>query len=117
MSSASIDRFADGYLLTRALMQYFHRHYLGPDGDPRAGSPWFWNDLSGAARAIVVTAGFDPLLDEGAAWAARLEQAGTDVHYHCHEGLVHGFLSLAGIVRTARAALDEVCEEIVEMLG
>jgi len=117
MSSASIDRFADGYLLTRDLMQYFHGHYLAADSDARAGSPWFWDDVSGSAPAIVVTAGFDPLLDEGSAWADRLRQAGTDVRYHCYEGLVHGFLSLAGVVRSARAAFDEICEEIVEMLG
>jgi acetyl esterase len=119
MSSASIDRYADGYLLTRELMQYFHGHYLAKDSDQRAGSPWFWEDAAviGAAPAIVVTAGFDPLVDEGNAWAERLRTAGTEVHHHCHAGLVHGFLSLAGIVSAARAALDEVCEEIVEILG
>jgi acetyl esterase len=117
MSSASIDRYADGYLLTREMMQYFHGHYLEKHSDQRAGSPWFWDDVTGAAPAIVVTAGFDPLVDEGNAWADRLRAAGTDVRHHCHAGLVHGFLSLAGIVRAAQAALDEVCAEIVEILG
>ncbi len=117
MSSSSIERYADGYLLTREMMQYFHGHYLAKGSDQRAGSPWFWEDVTGAAPAIVVTAGFDPLVDEGNAWAERLRMAGTEVRHHCHAGLVHGFLSLAGIVRSARGALDEVCEEIVEMLG
>lgn len=115
MSSPSIDRYADGYLLTRSMMQYFHGHYIGR-GDARRGSPWFWDDLTGAAPAIVVTAGFDPLVDEGNAWAERLREAGVTVRHHCHASLVHGFLSLAGIVRAARRAIDEVCEEIVELL-
>lgn len=115
LSSPSIDRYGDGYLLTKSMMQYFHGHYIGR-GDSRGGSPWFWDDLTGAAPAIVATAGFDPLVDEGNAWAERLRDAGVTVRHHCHASLVHGFLSLAGIVRAARRAVDEVCEEIVELL-
>ena len=53
----------------------------------------------------------------GNAWAERLQTAGTPVIHHCHAPLVHGFLSLAGVVRAARAAFDEVCEEIVQILA
>lgn len=117
LTSPSIDRYADGYLLTKAMMHYFRGHYLNDGDDPKEMSPWFWTDLSGSAPAIVVTAGFDPLVDEGNGWADRLREAGVDVRLHCHASLVHGFLSLGGIVRAARAATDQICEEIVEMLA
>lgn len=117
LTSPSIERYADGYLLTRSMMHYFRDHYLSPDDDREAGSPWYWPDVEGSAPAIVVTAGFDPLVDEGNAWANRLAEAGVRVRHHCYESLIHGFLSLAGVVRAAHAAVDEVCAEIVELLA
>ena len=117
LSSPSIDRFGEGYLLTKAMMHYFRGHYLNAEDDKQAGSPWYWTDVTGSAPAIVATAGFDPLVDEGNAWADRLAKAGVPVRHHCYESLVHGFLSLAGVVRVAHAAVDEVCGEIVELLG
>jgi acetyl esterase len=117
LTSPSIDRFADGYLLTKAMMTYFRDHYLNDPGEQQTASPWFWLDLTGSAPAIVVTAGFDPLVDEGDAWAKRLADAGARVRHLRHESLVHGFLSLAGIVRAAHSALDQLCVEIVELLA
>jgi acetyl esterase len=119
LTSPSIDRFADGYLLTRAMMHYFRDLYLNNADEQHTGSPWFWADdaLVGAAPAIVATAGFDPLVDEGDAWARRLADAGTVVRHHRHESLIHGFLSLAGIVRAARSALDRICVDVVELLA
>ncbi len=111
--SPSIDKYADGYLLTKAMMQYFLGHYLNDTDDKEAASPYFWNDVAGSAPALVVTAGFDPLVDEGDAWAARLTEAGVAVHHRRYDSLVHGFLSLAGIVRAAHVAVDEMCQEIV----
>jgi acetyl esterase len=117
LSSPSIERYADGYLLTKAMMTYFRSHYLSAPDEAAPGSPWFWDDVSGAAPAIVVTAGFDPLVDEGDAWAARLRAAGVTVRHRRCESLVHGFLSLAGIVRAAHRTVDDVCDDIVEMLS
>lgn len=117
LTSPSIERFGEGYLLTKAMMHYFRGHYLNADDDKEAGSPWYWPDVQGSAPAIVVTAGFDPLVDEGNAWAERLHEAGVPVRHHCYEPLIHGFLSLAGVVRAAHTAVDEVCGEIVELLG
>ena len=116
-SSPSIDRLADGYLLTRAMVQWFRAHYLGPGADPRAASPMFWPDHRGAARAIVVTAGYDPLVDEGDRYAELLAHAGTEVRHRRYRSLIHGFLSLAGGVAAARAAVDELCGDIRELLG
>ncbi|HEY5945302.1 MAG TPA: alpha/beta hydrolase [Kofleriaceae bacterium] len=119
LTSDSIDRYAEGYLLTKAIMMYFRDHYLNNADERQTGSPWFWDDsvLESAAPAIVVTAGFDPLVDEGDQWAGRLGEAGVAVRHHRHDSLVHGFLSLAGIVRAAKSAVDQLCVEIVELLA
>jgi acetyl esterase len=117
LASPSIERNAEGYLLTRSTIHWFRGHYLHPDDDRRAISPRFWPDLRGAAPAIVVTAGYDPLVDEGDTYAARLRDAGVAVRHRRHPSLVHGFLSLAGAVRAARAAVDELCADIRELLA
>jgi acetyl esterase len=119
LTSPSIERLADGYLLTKSLMRWFRGHYLHPDDDQRAGSPWFWHDdkLAGAAPALVVTAGYDPLVDEGDAWAKRLRAAGVTVRHRNEASLIHGFVSFAGAVRAARVATDRICDDIVDMLG
>jgi acetyl esterase len=114
LASPSIDKFAEGFLLTKPMMQYFRGHYLNDSDDPEAASPYFWSDVAGSAPAIVATAGFDPLVDEGDGWAERLEAAGVTVRHLRFDSLVHGFLSLAGIVRTAHAAVDTICQEIVD---
>jgi acetyl esterase len=113
-ASPSIERLGHGYLLTRSMLDWFRSNYLHDTDDRRAVSPWFWEDLEGAAPAIVVTAGFDPLVDEGELWAQRLREAGTVVTHRHHPGLVHGFLSLAGAITTARSATDQICTDIVD---
>ena len=116
LSSPSIDDNADGYLLTRAIMRWFRSHYLHPHDDHRAVSPRFWTDLRGSAPAIVATAGFDPLVDEGDAWAEALAAAGVAVRHRRYPALVHGFLSLAGGVRAARRATEELFDDVRELL-
>jgi acetyl esterase/lipase len=98
------------------MMTWFREHYLG-GGDRQGPSPWFWADVRNSAPAIIHTAGFDPLVDEGDAWANRLREAGVTVRHQRYESLVHGFLALGGVVRAARGAADDLCREIVEMLG
>jgi acetyl esterase len=115
-TSPSIDRLADGYLLTRSMIRWFRGNYLGPGDDPRAVSPMFWPDLRGSAPAIVVTAGYDPLIDEGDRYVELLRAAGTEVRHRRHASLIHGFISFAGGVATARAAVDELCDDIRELL-
>jgi acetyl esterase len=115
LTSPSIDKFANGYLLTKPTMLFFRDHYLGSQ-DQRAASPQFWPSVAGSAPAIVVTAGFDPLVDEGDAWAARLRAEGITVRHRRHDSLVHGFLSLAGAVRAARVAVDQLVTDLVEMM-
>ena len=63
-----------------------------------------------------MTAGYDPLVDEGDAYAAALRNAGVQVRHRRYPALIHGFISLAGAVRAARTAIDEVCSDIRELL-
>jgi acetyl esterase len=116
LSSPSYERFRDGYLLTKATVYWFRGHYLHDTDDKQAGSPWFWTDLHGSAPAVVATAGFDPLVDEGDEWADRLRAVGTEVRHLRNPSLVHGFLSLSGAVDAARAATDRICEETTALL-
>lgn len=101
--------FARGFLLSRDDIAWFRARYLGGhehDRDPRC-SPLL-ADLRDVAPAVVVTAGFDPLRDEGAAYAAKLRAAGVRVEERCERDLVHGFLNLAGAVAAARRAFDDL---------
>lgn len=117
LTSPSIDRFADGYLLTRSMMQWFRHHYLHATDDRRAASPAYWPSHQAAAPAIVVTAGFDPLVDEGDNYARALAAADVPVVHRRHDHLIHGFLSFAGAVRAARAATDQLCSDIANQLA
>ncbi len=114
--SPSIDKFADGYLLTRSMIHWFRNNYLSPSDDRRTISPTYW-DVHGASAALVVTAGFDPLVDEGDRYAEQLTDAGVAVRHRRQTSLVHGFLSLAGGVRAARTAVDLICSDIVDLLS
>jgi acetyl esterase len=96
-----------GYLLTRDTIDYFYGHYLGnPDEklDWRA-SPLLCEDLAGLPPALVLTAGFDPLRDEGLLYADRLTQAGNRSHYVCFERQIHGFITMGKVLDEANTAV------------
>jgi acetyl esterase len=106
----SRDEFAKGFLLTRADMDWFEQHYLPPPidrADPRV-SLLRAADLAGLPPAYIATAGFDPLRDEGEAYAKRMEEAGVSVALRRHGGLIHGFANMTAISSTARAAMLEL---------
>jgi acetyl esterase len=107
LSSRSYQLFAEGYALTLPLIQWFRHHYLA-GADRREASPLFLPSLAGGSPALVVTAGFDCLRDEGAAYAERLRAAGVRVDYRCHTSLIHGFLTMTGAVHAARDAVLEL---------
>ena len=109
MDTPSYTSIANGFTLTRERMRYFRSAYLrGPEdiADWRA-SPLRAQDLSGLPPALVIGAAHDPLVDEGKAYADRVAAAGTPVTYTCYEGMVHGFLSVAGAIDPAHAAIAE----------
>jgi acetyl esterase len=80
-------------------------------------SPWLAKDLKGLAPALVVTAEFDVLRDEGEAYARRLEQAGVPVKLLRCNGMIHGFLSMIGLIRRATQYFDQVAVEIRNMVA
>ncbi|MCC8940591.1 alpha/beta hydrolase [Bradyrhizobium sp. Arg68] len=95
---------AEGYFLTRATMEWFCGHYLAEmaDGADWRVSPLRAKSLAGVAPAVVTTAWFDPLRDEGHAYARALKAAGVPVTYHEGEGLIHGYFGLGDASETAR---------------
>lgn len=109
--SASMASFGDGFFLARRSIEYFRSAYL-PDPatweDPSA-TPLLADDVAGLAPALVVTAGFDPLCDDGEAYAARLDAAGVEVEHRCYADQVHGFFGM-GIVPDSLALATEVCD-------
>jgi acetyl esterase/lipase len=107
----SRELFGEGFLLTRSQMDWFEENYLGEEHahtrDPRA-SPLLAEDLSGLAPALVVTAAFDPLRDEGEDYARALLAAGTPATLRRFPGMTHAFVSFAGVSRGCRDALVEI---------
>jgi acetyl esterase len=107
MSYPSYAEYADQPPISKAVLKWFWDHYLGtsPSGetlaDPKA-SPIRAVSLADVAPAFIVTAGLDPLRDEGEAYARRLSQEGVEVVYQCCFGTIHGFLRLGAIVPAAK---------------
>jgi acetyl esterase len=110
---------AEGYFLDAPTMLWFLQQYVGSvtdldEGDPRL-SPLL-GDLTGVATALVVTAEFDPLRDEGNEYAARLEAAGVPVDHVTYPGLIHGFMEMVPWSPAAAAAVDDVIARIGKLL-
>jgi acetyl esterase len=106
--SPSMQEFGDAHFLTREALEYFAGHYLASTADrghPHA-SP-LRADVAGLPPAFVITAECDPLRDQGEAYVERLQAAGVRVSHKRYEGMIHPFLSLAGIVDGGRAAIND----------
>ena len=111
----SYELVGEGFLLSQALMEWFGVQYLGGGrgsgaaelADPRL-SPLQADDCSGLPRAVVATAGFDPLRDEGEAYAGAMQAAGCEVIVRRFPDLIHGFASMSAVSPSARSALVEL---------
>ena len=116
MRHDSIARYAEGYVLTRATMHWFYEQYLRTPNDAADWrvSPLLASDLSRLPPAYVLTAGYDPLCDEGDAYAARLATAGVPVTHRRFPGQVHGFVTNGRVIRAAETALDEIAAALKE---
>ncbi|MBB6453732.1 acetyl esterase [Salirhabdus euzebyi] len=100
----------EGYFLTMEMMNWFSKHYFNDESDyqhPHA-SPIFYPDLSGLPPATILTAQYDPLRDEGKAYADELEAQGVEVTFKNYEDLIHGFANFIGFVPAAKEAMEEV---------
>jgi acetyl esterase len=117
MGHPSYDENGEGYSLTPSGMRWFYDHYLsGGDGspdDPRV-SPLLEDDarLASAPSALVITAEYDPLRDEGVAYAARLADAGVATSHVHFGGQIHGFFSMFGLLDDCRSAQAMVAEAV-----
>ena len=114
LDTASHRRNAQGFLLEREGIEFFRRCYLP---DPKTYSDWRASPLLAASHAglppaLVITAGYDPLLDEGRAYAERLRAAGVEVAYREYADMVHGFLLFGGVLDTANVAVAECCRAL-----
>jgi acetyl esterase len=109
-AAASRDTFGEGFVLTKENMDWYEQQFLDADtdrSDPRV-SPLLAENLAGAAPALVVTAGFDILRDEGEAYARRLAQSGVRAHLRRHPGYVHGFIHVLALGTGPHEALAEM---------
>ncbi|MGE8153464.1 alpha/beta hydrolase [Pseudomonas vancouverensis] len=112
--SQSFEDFAEGYLLSAAAMRWFWQQYLqeAVQADDPLASPLRAENLADLPPTTLITAGFDPLMDEGEALAACLRDAGVPIRLQRCEGMVHGFISMAPFVEAAAQALTDACADV-----
>jgi acetyl esterase/lipase len=117
--SASKREFSSGYLVDQATLDHDLKYYL-PVGMGPANplvSPLLAADVTGMPRTVIHTAEFDPLRDEGRNYFERLTQAGNEVSYTCHPGMIHLFYGLGAVIPYARTAFEQIGGEIRAALG
>ena len=107
---------AEGYLLTRDMMGWFRSHYFAKPGDATdpLAAPLRAPDLVGLPPATVLTVEFDPLRDEGEAYADRLGRAGVPTRLRRYDGMFHGFFAMTARIDRAREAVDDAARALRE---
>jgi acetyl esterase len=110
---------AQQFPIPRQMIDWFFDHYFGsawPVADPRA-MPALYEDYAGLPPALIITAGHDPLRDEGIEYAETLAAAGVPVEYECYKGTIHGFMNMGRLLRRAHAqARRKIAVWLVERL-
>nr|WP_243236974.1 alpha/beta hydrolase [Heliobacterium chlorum] len=116
--TASIREFGKGFLLTTELMKWFARHYLRDDEDRKNpyASPLLYPDLHGLPPAMIITAEYDPLRDDGEMYAKKLEEAGVPVTLRRYNGMIHGFASLLDHFDQAKRAIEDGANQLKNIL-
>ncbi len=107
---------AEGYFLTADDMRWFGEHYAAGQDPAQPGLSPMRGDLSGLPAAVVVTAEYDPLRDEGEAYAAALAEAGVPVVQRRFDGLIHGFFDLPALSPAAADAVRRTCADLKDLL-
>jgi acetyl esterase len=105
---------AEGYFLTKDMMVWFWNHYLRDeqDGKNPYASPLLADNLSGLPPALVITAEYDPLRDEGEAYAERLKAAGIPVEVTRYNGMIHGFFWMPGALEQGKKAIEQAANAL-----
>ena len=106
--TGSYQEFAEGYFLRRDMMEWYWGHYLASpeDGNHPLASPLRAKNLADLPPATVITAEYDPLRDEGEAYAQRLAAAGVATSLRRYDGMIHGFFSMFEFIERAQEAID-----------
>lgn len=113
-SCPSVDKYKEGYMLTKPALYWYTNHYVSPTTDLLQPylSPLFAKDLSNLPPALIITAEFDPLIDEGERYAKRLQEAGIVVVLKRYMGVIHGFFHMPRLLKHANEAQHLVAGEI-----
>ena len=114
--SPSMTENRSGYILDVETMDWFHDCYA-PDPEDWRASPVRARSHAGVAPALVITAEFDPLRDQGSAYAAQLAAAGVEVTHSPYDGMVHTFFQLGPLVDAGARAVTEVADAATAALG
>lgn len=111
--------FADAYPLTANIMRWFGEQYFRSDEDRTHpwSAPLDERDLRGLPESVIITAGFDPLRDEGELYVKRLRDAGVPVTFRCYERLTHSFTMLGGVLPAAQRAMNEIADDCRKILA
>lgn len=106
----SIEKYGHGFLLTKSMIRWFVNHYIRTEDDIYEPylSVLLARDLSNLPPALIITAEYDPLIDEGLAYAKRLKKAGVMVQYSEYKGLIHAFMNLPKIHKSILGAYLEI---------
>jgi acetyl esterase len=112
--TASYTDFADGFMLTRDSMRWFIAHYLKGEHEALDWrvSPLRASSLASLPPALIVTAGFDPLRDEGEAYARKLREAGVRVDAVCYGGMIHGFAGMGRLIESGNRAVSHIASSL-----
>ncbi|MDZ4739588.1 MAG: alpha/beta hydrolase [Alphaproteobacteria bacterium] len=118
-NTVSMTALAEGYFLEKQTMDWFFDQYVPSDIDISDWriSPLAAKDVSGLPRAYIVTAGFDPLKDEGKAYADKLNLAGVAAFHIEYPTMVHGFFNMSGVLPTAREAITDATKALRQAFG
>ncbi len=110
----SYEENGQGYILTAEMMSWFEQSYFKGQENAKEpyASPLLATDLTGMPPALIITAQYDPLRDQGAQYAERLKESGNEVHYECYDGMIHGFVSQLQLQRS-----DEAVRKASQQIG
>ncbi|QOR68349.1 alpha/beta hydrolase [Cytobacillus suaedae] len=110
----SYQLFSEGYFLTKSAMNWFRDCYLNGTEDLKnpLAAPLLMDDKTDLPPALIITAGFDPLRDEGKAYAESLIEAGVEVEYKCYDGMIHGFISMFSVLHQGKLAVEHISNSL-----